>query len=279
MKKVLMSMLLLAHVAMAKAQVSSEVGYTLGTSNYLGDLQSADYSYRNQHLFSGIFGRYNANAQLAFRGFFNYGRVSGNDKNSGEQDLIKRNLSFRTNIIELGLQAEINVLPFNKFDPNKKKAKRYFNWTPYFFGGINLFQFNPKTFYNGNWIALQPLCTEGQNTSFNSQKEYSLTQVAIPFGIGLKFQVNPKLCVGLELGARKTFTDYLDDVSGNYPDFAKLANEKGPLSTILSFRGDELPGFVPSQYPAIGDVRGHSDNLDWYITNTISLSYRFYSKR
>jgi hypothetical protein len=279
MKKILMTVLVLAQIAVAKAQVSTEVGFNIGTSNYLGDLQTADFTYRNQHLFSGIYGRYNANAQLAFRGFFNYGRLSGDDKNSGEQDLIKRNLHFRTNIIELGIQAEINVLPFNKFDPNKKKAKRYFNWTPYFFGGFNLLQFNPKAQYNGDWIALQPLCTEGQNSSFNSQKEYSLTQIAIPFGIGLKFQVNPQICIGFELGARKTFTDYLDDVSGNYPDLAKLQAEKGFLSAALSFRGDELPGFTTAQYPAPGAVRGHSDNLDWYLTNTISIAYRFYSKR
>ena len=64
-----MSVLLIAHVAMAKAQVSSELGFTMGTSNYLGDLQAADYSYRNPHMLSGVYGRYNANAQLAFRGF------------------------------------------------------------------------------------------------------------------------------------------------------------------------------------------------------------------
>lgn len=279
MKKLLLLALFATSIGQAKAQTSSELGLNLGTSSYLGDLQDADMTYQHPHVFAGVFGRYHANAQLAFRGFFNYGRVSGADRYNTVQSLISRNLSFRSNIVELGIQAEVSALPFNKFDPNRKKGKRYFNWSPYFFGGFNLFQFNPKAYYNGNWFALQPLCTEGQNSTFNSQKEYSLTQLAIPFGIGLKFQLNPEVCVAFEMSARKTFTDYLDDVSGNYPDLAKLAAEKGTLSAALSFRGDELVGFNPSKIPAPGAIRGHSDNLDWYLTNTVTLSYRFYSKR
>jgi hypothetical protein len=42
--------------------------------------------------------------------------------------------------------------------------------------------------------------------------------VAIPFGIGAKMNVSKKVGIGLEWGPRKTFTDYLDDVSGTYPD-------------------------------------------------------------
>jgi hypothetical protein len=38
--------------------------------------------------------------------------------------------------------------------------------------------------------------------------------MAIPFGGGVKYVLNPKWYLSLEFGMRKTFFDYLDNVSG-----------------------------------------------------------------
>ncbi len=268
-------MALSAISAVAMAQVSTEVGLNLGSSNYLGDLQVKDYTYRQSHLSTGVWGRYNATSMLSFRAFFGYGRLSGADYNSNVQNLINRNLSFRSYVAELGIQAEVSALPFNKYDPNRNKDKRYFNYTPYFFGGINVFGFNPKTFYKNQWIELRDLHTEGQNSTFNTNAPYRLTQVAIPFGMGFKYQASKHILVAVELGFRKTFTDYIDDVSGYYPNMTKLATEKGTLTAELTYRGDELAG-MENTAPIQGTYRGNPDNLDWYVMNSVSVSYKFY---
>ncbi|MEZ5047568.1 MAG: DUF6089 family protein [Chitinophagaceae bacterium] len=273
MKKILLTITLLSSAILSQAQGNAELGFNLGFSTYLGDLQMADYSYRTPGLALGGHYRYNMNSHVAVKAFMNVCRISGDDASSGDQGHINRNLSFRSNILEYGGVLEINALPFNIHSNHHKRNKKHFNFTPYFFGGFNIFHFNPKTEYNGSWVDLQPLNTEGQNLS--NGFPYHRTQVAIPFGAGLKFQLNHHLSLGLEIGMRKTFTDYLDDVSGNYVDHSTLSSKNGGLSAALAFRGDEISGGNLS-YPAAGTARGNSNNMDWYTINTLSLSYRFY---
>lgn len=257
-----------------QAQVSNELGASIGFCNYLGDLQDKDLTFKSPGFSFGLTAKHTFSSMFALRGNFNVGRISGNDELSNKLKNRNRNLSFRSHIIELGVVAEISALPFDKYNHLNSSNKRYFNWTPYFVGGLNLFHFNPKARYEGVWVPLRPLGTEGQNTSFNSQREYSLTQVGLPFGLGLKFQLSSQICVAFEIGARKTFTDYLDDVSGLYPDQTLLQNEKGKVAADLSYRGDELTqgvGVNPTN-----SVRGNSANMDWYTMNTLTFTYKFY---
>jgi len=76
--------------------------------------------------------------------------------------------------------------------------------------------------------------------------------------------------VGLDFGMRATITDYIDDVSSEYPNLELLA-ERDPIAATLSFRGDE---FDPSLNSADfkGRTRGNPENSDWYFIGTISLS-------
>jgi hypothetical protein len=274
MKKIIFSIITSLCFQVAFAQTSNELGINLGLSNYLGDLQQADVSFRQQGLAVGIFGKHTLNSMFALRANFNYARLHASDENASKQKYKDRNLSFRSNVVEFGIGGELYALPFDRYNQFNSSRKRYFNWTPYIFSGINLFHFNPKARYNGAWVALQPLNTEGQNSSFSSQPTYSLTQISIPFGIGVKYQFSNQFCMAIEIGARKTFTDYLDDVSGIYPDQAKLKKEKGQSAFDLSYRGGDLPqgaGWDPSF-----TIRGNPANQDWYMINTISISYKFY---
>ena len=85
------------------------------------------------------------------------------------------------------------------------------------FAGIGVYRYNPYAYSGGNKVFLQPLSTEGQNIiGYPDRKKYSLTQFAVPFGGGFKFAVSENLRVGIEMGIRKLFTDYLDDVSKGY---------------------------------------------------------------
>lgn len=251
------------------AQTSTELGYSLGFSSYLGDLQPKVYTYDQPGFSSGMFIRENVTSFLSFRASFNYARLHASDSKSLDQGHKERNLSFRTYLVEFGADMQINMLPFDKYNKSNKKYRRYFNYTPYVFGGVNVFHYNPKTMYKGQWVDLQPLQTEGYT--------YNLTQVAIPFGLGFKYQMNKHIGFSIEFGMRKTFTDYLDDVSTNYPNLNALAI-KDPIAADLSFRGDEVPE-NPQTLPAAGSQRGLSQNKDWYIINNISFTYKFFHKR
>lgn len=276
MKKILLASFLTTFSLICQAQQSTEFGYNVGSSNYLGDLQTDNKTYNWPGFSTGIFVRQNVNPFFAFKTFINYAKISGDDSKTNVQGQLNRNLSFRSNIIEWGVVGEMNLLPQDRrFETSR--SGRYFNATPYLFLGLNYFHFNPQTYYNGRWVNLQPLSTEGQGTSISNQAQYSLNQIAIPFGIGFKWQINRMITLGFEMGARKTFTDYLDDVSGNYSDLSVLATEKGSLSAELSYRGDEVKGNELTT-SFLGEQRGNSSNKDWYLINSISMSYKFYNR-
>ena len=124
----------------------------------------------------------------------------------------------------------------------------------------------PKKYY------LKPLSTEGQGLpGYPDKKTYSLTQLAIPFGGGVKFAVTDNLHLGLEVGFRKLFTDYLDDVSTTYADPADLLVARGQLAVDMSYRGDDVGNPI---YPAKGAGRGGPNYNDTYYFTGLHLTYR-----
>jgi len=200
---------------------------------------------------------------LILRGGFNYSVVGGSDQYSNNDSLRARNLSFETVITEGSLVGEFY---FMNLDEQK--------FSPYLFVGLAIFHFNPYTSDTaGQKIYLKPLSTEGQGLSqYPDRKPYKLTQLAIPFGGGVKYAITDKWRVGLELGLRKLFTDYLDDVSTSYADENDLLAAKGQLAVDMAYRGDELPNGRP--YPAKGAQRGGSKFKDWYYFAGLHLTYR-----
>jgi hypothetical protein len=83
--------------------------------------------------------------------------------------------------------------------------------------------------------------------------------------------MSENLQLGLEFGFRKLFTDYLDDVSGNYADSAILFAARGAQAVALAYRGDELPG--GPGYPDSETQRGNPKMKDWYYMTGIRISY------
>jgi hypothetical protein len=235
-----------------------ELGATVGSSNYLGDLTPSGLwtSLGDAHLFVGGFARYNILGWAAIRGGVNYGRISASDANAnlGSQR-VYRNLSFRSDIFEVALTAEINILRYEAYN-----LKRPFS--PYLFGGIAVFRFNPQTKYDGKWYDLQPLGTEGQGLNGYHNK-YNLTQFSIPLGFGIKFTKKDKWNFGFEFG-----------ISKYYPDLEELAHVNGTLSAELSWRTDEL--IFDADPPGRGSGRGDLKDLDWYIFTGFFFSYNFF---
>jgi hypothetical protein len=214
----------------------------------------------------GLVFKHNYNARWAWRISALYGNVQADDSRSEVPSQIQRNLSFRSQVIEFSPMLEFNFFPYEVGNLNRPA-------TPYIFGGFALFRFNPKAEYQGDWVALQPLGTEGQGTvSFPDRKEYSLINAAFPFGIGFKFHAG-RLALAIEWGLRKTFTDYLDDVSTTYVDPDLLYATNGVLAALIADRSVVNPGEINT-----GRQRGNPSNKDWYSFAGITLSYKLSRK-
>lgn len=232
-----------------------------GFSNYQGDLQNRAITLDQSNGAFGIGAKYDLTSHISVRGSFNYGKVQGDDK-VNKPSLQVRNLSFETKIFEFNVLGE-----YNFFDLSEKR------FSPYVFGGVALFRFNPYAHDTlGNKIYLKPLSTEGQGLApYSDRKSYKLTQFAVPFGAGIKLRITENAVLGYEFGFRKTFFDYLDDLSTTYVDATALAAERGPKAVEMSYRSGELKNGDPL-YPADGTVRGGSKYKDWYYFTGITLA-------
>lgn len=240
-----------------------EIGGLLGGTNYLGDI-SKEPTISKTHIGINLWGRYNISRHFSYRFGVGFGQISGADSLQPATEL--RGLSFKSNIWELTNIIEFHFRPFGLSHPQNKKSSFYV------FTGINAFYFNPKAHYQGNWVELQPLATEGQNLDGGKGK-YSRISVSIPMGAGYKFKFSRKWILGFEVGYRKTYTDYLDDVSGNYPDLVELNKVNGPTAVALSDPSSVNAG-VGEIRSAKNDMRGDSHLKDWYVFAGITLTYR-----
>lgn len=241
---------------------STELGVFGGAAHYNGELTPSFITPEQLKESFGLFIRHNFNSHFALRTAFTYGHLSGADANQTKPDLVRRNLSFRSKMYELGLMVEYNLLGIDKYSPV----------SPYLFAGVAGFYHNPQALYNNTWVDLQPLGTEGQGTAaYLDRQPYSLWQVSIPYGAGIKFQFAQKVTLGIEAGLRTTFTDYLDDVSTTYVDPALLAQEQDQLAVLLMDRTREIDSDATLR-PA-GSIRGNPEVKDYYAFMGISLSF------
>lgn len=279
-------LLLVPFMAFSQKKVSSlDFGPYLGGSNYMGEFTDGYMPLWNKTKFAGgLICRYNYGPYLTFKGTAIYGKIEGSDKNfASDAYRGRRNLSFKSDIVEFSVQGEWNIRGY-------EQTKASYGWSPYLFAGVSVFRFNPKAQFNyqsymmdaslqaqdGDWIELQPLGTEGQETTkFNDKRRYSLTQLSVPVGLGAKWQLDDYWAFGFEFGVRKTFTDYLDDVSSIYVDNIIVGGASGPMAVALKDRSMEV-GQTPFEN---GDVRGNAATKDWYVIGGLTLTYRIHGGR
>jgi hypothetical protein len=258
----LFTMLLCTFQSFAQAP---ELGIFLGGGYYIGDLNPYTHFYQTKFAGGLIYrNQIKSSDRLTFRMHLFYGKVGANDADSKFDHHVNRNLNFTSTILEIGPSLEIHFLPY-EIGSSKRPG------TPYLFFGLNYFKMNPMGLYNNEPLELQPLGTEGQGTSQNANKPYKLNQLSIPLGLGLKFNLNSRIALGIEYGARKTFTDYLDDVSGTYVNSYVLKEEAGVLSAFMSDRSINNEGALGSNQ---GLTRGNPTNKDWYHFFGVTINYR-----
>lgn len=259
-------------VPLAFSWSNTELGFSIGSMTYWGDLQSQNITWSQSKIGGGLMLRNSLHPNLAVRASINFGTIQASDAEAKDLDRVRRNLSFRSRILEYGVSGEF-LLPIRRKvggDDKTSTSSRFAPIVPYAVAGLHLFHFNPQAEYKGTWYDLKPLNTEGQNLNRPKAKDYHLTQVSLPLGVGVKFQLSQLTNIAIELGARKTFTDYLDDVSTSYPDLAAQQLANGDLGYKLSWRGNEIDGRETKVVPE-GTRRGNADNNDWYFMSTMSL--------
>lgn len=237
----------------------SELGVLIGGSYYHGDLNPYKPFYKT-NLAGGIVYRYNIHSRLSFRANLTYGKLEADDADSKVELYQERNLSFSTHLWEFGSGVEFNYFPF-------QLGHDRYKGTAYLLAELAVFRMNPKAIMDdGSEVDLQPLGTEGQGSSLSTKGRYNLTQLAIPLGVGCKLSLGSVASLNFEFGIRKTFTDYIDDVSsGSYVDPLVLTAENGPTSAEMSNRS--LSG---SRY----GKRGNSSAKDWYVFSGMMVTFR-----
>lgn len=255
MKKLSLFLLTLL-LSFAGIAQNSELGGTVGTSFYLGDLNPRGV-FKMPRLAGGIVYRYNFTPRWALKADILFCEVAASDAVTNKK--YERNLSFKSPITEISVQAELNF-----FRLYNERGKNFF--TPYLFAGIAFFSFNPQAELNGTYYVLQHLGTEGQGFE-GERKYYSLCNFAIPFGLGIRFNVAKWLCIGAEWGMRYTFTDFLDDVSGNYYDNQALRDARGDIVADLADRSEVLHQG--------GTQRGNSTTKDLYSYAGLTVTFKF----
>lgn len=253
------------------AQWLWDFGVNASAANYLGDIGGGsgtrkdfvgDLKLAKTRWNFGGFARYKWRPKVSLKVAVDYLRLEGDDALSSNPGRRFRNFNFRNDIYDMALTGEYFFYENNDLG----NTYRYRNgFRAYIFAGVGGFFSNPKTYYNGSWVALQPLATEGV--------AYRKFVADIPMGVGFYFTFNKKNRIGFELNYRKTFSDYVDDISGAYPT---SPSDNDPIV----FRNRELAGTqVDIDNPGVlqshtyGAKRGDNKHKDSFLTLGLSYSY------
>ena len=271
-----------------------EVGINIGPSFFLGDLGGnrgkgtpfiKDVNLSLTKIMKGAFLAVYPNDWLGVRVAAQIGKLEGVDEiidTKGVDELWRkqRNLDFRSNISEAYIAAE--VFPLMLLNENHEDYAPKLR--PYGVIGIGVFHFKPQgslSDANGvkTWYDLKPLHTEGEGfAEYPKVKNYTLTQVNIPMGLGLKYFISDRVNVGLEVLHRKTFTDYVDDVSTEYIDpdlFDKYLSVQN--AAIARQIHDKVIGIVTPSVSRLGpgsEQRGNPNQNDAYFTIFLKFGIR-----
>ncbi len=239
------------------------IGIFVGQMNYQGDLNPNSFTFARAKPTVAITARQSLNRWISIKAGLAFGSIEAADRHNRNY-LKQRNLSFYTTIKEASLSLETALLDLSST-----------RFTPFLYGSVSIFHFNPWAYdKSGNKTFLQPLSTEGQGLAgFPQQKPYKLTQLNVGFGAGARYAINDEMNFGIEFSQRKTFTDYLDDVSSIYVDYNTLLQAKGSKAVEMAYRGNEVPGGAP--YPNHGEKRGTPTEMDWYYFIGVNFEMKF----
>lgn len=288
----MITLVILSHCLPSFSQYSDEgssymeAGITMGPSNFLGDLGGTagigrkglkDNNFPMTKFNFGIWLTYQPSEWLAFRLNLSVGSLEGDDaiikgKGGMEEARRLRNQDFKSPLQEVFLAAEIYPTVFFEYEPTDV----YHKLRPYGLVGVGVFRFKPKGTdpATGQMVDLQPLHLEGEGfPEYPDRKNFKLTQLNIPVGIGVKYFVNDNMHVGIEVIHRTTFTDKIDAVSTTYIDpaafYANLPVAQADMAARIANKSGGTGTFFGP-----GQKRGTAENNDAYYTFQIKCGIR-----
>ncbi len=251
----------------AQAQ-SLEFGVKAGGAVYAGDLspKESGFAPANINAAGGLYLRYRPTTRLGIRVSGNFGRLSAErddilaPNGLGEDVVISRN--FRSSLTEFNAALEYDLFYIGNPEGNF--------FAPYVFGGIGVLSFNPEGEMDGVYTELQPLRTQAQGSGLDPSYDvtpYELTTIVAVLGGGIRVRFADRIVIGLEVGGRKSGTDYLDDISSTpvrYLDV--LQGDNGGLAARF---------FNPAveNVAEVGDltyIRG-GDAEDYYLVGGLTI--------
>ncbi|TND08397.1 MAG: hypothetical protein FD123_2193 [Bacteroidetes bacterium] len=265
-----------------------EISANLGAANFLGDLGGAnrigtngirDLELSLTRPAVGLSLRYRTSRFVGFKANMFYARVNGDDKLTTEPYRNNRNLNFRSPIAELSTQIEFYFTKERQghiYKIKNVKGMKHIDMQAYAFIGVGGFFFNPQGKLGGAWYNLLPLHTEGQGLK-PGLKQYKRINICIPIGIGAKYAFDRRWSMGLEIGIRKTFTDYIDDVSTVYFDNDTISQYYGPTAAYFADPSLHNPSVTPVsgiEITGAGQQRGDPTDNDSYMFVTLTVNYK-----
>jgi hypothetical protein len=227
----------------------------------------------------GGYVRYKISPAFSVAGNFDYVRLQGFDSLSKVTVIRDRNLNYSDDIFEGSVRAEWTFYEVTDIG-GYYNYKSSFN--AYLFIGAGIFHMNPEAMFTHSYLGYRPgdyyplanIETEGETP-------YAQIQASIPMGIGFYYTINRSIKLGWEFGWTKTFTDYIDDVSGKYPSSSAAdVNLPNPYNKYFSNQSMFVPGITPqelNQYSP-GSPRGNPKNDDSWISTAITFGVVIHSK-
>lgn len=257
-----------------------------GTTHFLGDLGGKDEvgsqnSLRDIDFVStrfnlGVGYRFRFHPFFATTSYGSFGLLGADDKNTTEPARNGRNLHFRSPYVNIEQRFEVIFWSLERnFAAKAMSSGKPTNIQIYGSIGAGVMWFNPQAKYEGSWVNLRSLGTEGQGLEGGPKKYLPIT-ATIPISLGFRTAITQMWRIGIEMSLYKTFSNYIDDVGGFYYDANAIAAANGPAAGYLS-----NPALKPTDYQP-GDIRGKADD-DAYVVLNISaaknLTYSGYKGR
>ena len=248
------------HAQSRETVQEGEIGVTVGTAHYFGDLNN-DGKFNRPKMALGIYFRKQFGDYVGVRLAAHYAQVGYADKYSSNAYQQRRNLSFNSDIWELALMGDFN---FFRFEPGNPE----YQFTPYVTLGVGLFNYDPYAYLAGQKYLLRALGTEGQGSSaYPDRQPYSPMAFCFPIGMGIKYNLRNNINISFEISHRFTTTDYLDDVSTTYAGASTFT--AGTPAYYLQDRSYEMGSPIGEK----GKQRGFSGQKDQYIFMELGLSF------
>lgn len=282
-----------------RQRVEYSIGF--GASNFLGDLGGRDqvgtnfvqdFEIKATRYAAGLGYRYQLGRDFYLTGNFNYIKVSGTDGLTNEPARSARQLNFKSNMLELTGQIEYKFIRQKSghlYKLRGVRGKSWFRFEVYALVGAGALWYDPKGERDGKWYRLAPLNTEGQGLA-DGPKDYSQFTMVVPYGIGIRRNLGGgararhfgSWSISLELTMRKTFSDYIDDVSDVYYGTGDGSESGGTIGA--GYENEALYFADPSGIYNGGGYtepqqRGDASDKDAYMLGIISLNYKPARKR